>query len=117
MFCTDKRSRRILQMKLELYFGYALFSYNNFISKNKDREEVEDKTAKHIQMLGITSLSHKRNVITVKLNRPGILIGSKGFTYDFILEHLRETFNKKLKKIEIVEDNLIRNLYGFALSY
>jgi ribosomal protein S3 len=67
--------------------------------------------------LGITDVIYENdNSITVRLYRPGILIGSKGKTIEALQAYLTKTFNKEVK-ILIKENRINDWLFGAYDNY
>jgi hypothetical protein len=83
-----------------------------FLQRN---ENSFDKTRKHLKDLFITDVRYKNKILTIRLGRPGILIGKRGETIDALKKHLEASLGEGLK-IKIVENNIDEFLYSFELS-
>ncbi len=70
-------------------------------------KSINNETAKsEIFSLGITRLELKNNVLTITLQRPGVLIGSKGSNIEALQKYLNLT-------IEVKEELVIPYLYYY----
>lgn len=70
-----------------------------------------------IRELGITDLTYENGVVTITLNRPGIIIGAKGATIDALTQHLSKAIHEDLK-IKLKETNrAVQNLYVYFPDY
>jgi ribosomal protein S3 len=67
--------------------------------------------------LGITDVTYEDDIgLTIRLCRPGFLIGSKGKTIDALREYLTKTFNKDVK-IAIKENRICDYLFASYNRY
>jgi len=86
------------------------------IDEDPPLKEIE----KELMMFEISDIEYDFGILTIKLGRPGILIGVKGSTLSEIEDWLKKRVtNYKLKRIKIVEDRykLKDDLLGSIISY
>ena len=86
--------------------GYFYFGKNN--------QDVK-KTNEEIESLKIRKIDFDKNILTISLERPGLLIGMKGQNIDNLKTYLQKQL-KKYIQINIVEDNSLSNLYDYQYT-
>jgi len=80
-----------------------------YLEKNQDPDvdKQYSKTQEEMLSMGITQLKLRKNIFTIVLRRPGLLIGRHGDNIDalqkYLLEHVKTVKNIKLR---IEEDNI-----------
>lgn len=97
--------------------GLFYFEKERDLDKDADTIILANKANEILRKLGITGIEVEGNIIHIKLNKPGLLIGSKGKTLSELEEYLFKT-NLVIKwKIEIHEDDLLDSLYVYFPMY
>lgn len=93
------RKQKDLNAKQNLAQGIGYF----YFEQNRgDCSKANNDTFR----LGITDLKIKGRNITIRLTRPGLLIGARGTNIEQ-LKHFLSHYYKKAMKINIVEDTII----------
>lgn len=79
-----------------------------FLKNNKDVQKANEE----INLLKIHNIDFKNNIITIKLERPGVLIGRRGENIDNLTGYLCKDLQKDIQ-INIVEELELQNLRSF----
>jgi hypothetical protein len=98
--------------------GY--FYYN--METGTEHEKVV-KATEAIKFLEIEDIEYDDGIVTISLQRPGLIIGKKGENIDALLEYLKRSVPMeyggsvplKIEKIKIVETKEITGLFDFAV--
>lgn len=86
--------------------------YFYFLKNNQDLK----KTNEEIENLKIRNIDFKENILTISLERPGLLIGKRGENFENLKTYLQKNIKEKIK-IEIIEDTSLFWLYNYQYTY
>jgi len=78
-------------------------------------EKVNGATKK-LKDIGITDISLNGEVLSIRVIRPGLLVGRKGETITALTEYLKGKSKVSFSGIKIVEDVSLSNLYSFQIA-
>lgn len=98
------------ERKLEIVTRIIGVYYCTKDGRSEFNQEDVNKACRDIRSLGISDLKFEGNTLTIKLTRPGLLIGKRGENIDKLKKYLSDKYEKDIK-ICIVEDTLLELLY------
>ena len=75
----------------------------SFFKAGYDENQYQRNDIPYLKDLGITDIKLKKDVLIITLERPGLLIGKKGKTFDELYKYL---FINDKHKLKIVESKL-----------
>ena len=111
-----EKARREREIEYNKYMNMDLVENKeereNFLALEK---QVNDKTIQNISSLKITNVSFDGvdNRIYITLERPGLLVGEKGYNINALMKYLEHSLIMSDLKIKLIESHIESHLYSF----
>lgn len=115
-----EKARREREVEYNKYMNMDLVENKeereNFLALEK---QVNDKAIQNISSLKITNVSFDEvdNRIYITLERPGLLVGEKGYNINALMKYLEHSLSMDDLKIKLIESRIDSHLHSFLYGY